>query len=189
MTPIQFPRQLMPTIDAARAGVVLGLYFAVKYLCLMYGLYFPLLYLIFFIATLAVPFVAYRMTKGYGARLAQVGYMINFRMAWAHGTMLYFFASIILLLPQYMFFTRMYPEQIQMLQELLQARYAEMPGLEGTLHSLYGVDPIEVLRESLQIPIFNRLLSSLSNNVVVGAILSLINAAIISRKAKPQDHA
>lgn len=148
----------------------------------MYGIHFPLLYVVFFVATLAVPFVAYRLTRSYGVRLRQSGYTLSYGMAWSHGAMLYLFASIILLLPQYMFYSRMLPEQLQILEGMMSAQYAQTPTLKDMMTQLYGMDPLELFKQILSIPVANRLISSLSNNVLVGALLSLINAYLLTRK-------
>lgn len=182
MTPPQPTRDLLPSTHAARAGVGLGLYFMLKYTCIMYALEYPMLIFVFILATIAVPFVAYRLTLDYGTRLGQAGVQLNFRLAWSHGTMLYFFASIMLLLPQYLFFTRILPEQIPLLEEMSRQMYEQAPGAKEMLLQIYGAEPADMLRESLQTPILARLIGSLSNNVLVGALLSLINAAILSRK-------
>lgn len=171
-----------PLRHAARAGLILGLYFVFKYFLLMYTPSMPVLGIIYLFATLAVPFVAYRLTASYRALFPErIGFPIS--IGWSHGVMLYAFASILVLPSHYYFYTSALPSQIPALEELMQQSYSQSPDMKPLLISLYGGEPIEMLRNWLSsLNVFSRLWSDFGTNVFWGSILSLVNALILRRK-------
>ncbi len=171
-----------PLRNAARAGMFLGLFFALKYLLFINAFSYPILALVFFIATLSVPFLAYSITKAYRDLYFQ-GQTFKFRVAWVHGTWLYLFASIVLLIPVYYFYTRALPDSIPLIEQSLNELYTQAPNLKVQLVEGLGSDPISLLKESTSSEyILPNLLACLNRNFIAGALLSLINAAILQRK-------
>ncbi len=171
-----------PLRHAASAGILLGLFFALKFLCVMYSIEYPLLIFPFIIGTLFVPFIAYSLTRAYREIYFQ-GKEFKFSIAWVHGTWLYLFATIIMLLPVYIFFTRVLPDALPQLQQYFEETYTQMPQLKEQALRSFGQDPISLISKYTSSEyILDNLLSCLNRNFITGALLSLINAAILQRK-------
>ncbi len=171
-----------PLRDAARAGLLLGLFFALKYLCFMYSIEYPLLLLLFAVGTLLVPFFAYSFTKVYRELYFQ-GKEFKFRVAWVHGTWLYLFSTLIMLLPVYIFYSRVLPDALPILQQSFEQLYAQAPELKAYFVELLGEEPIATIAKSTSSEyMLQNLLACLNRNFIAGALLSLINAAILQRK-------
>ncbi len=171
-----------PLRHAASLGIFLGLFFALKYLCFMYSLEYPLLIFPFIVGTLLVPFFAYSLTKVYRELYFQ-GKAFKFSVAWVHGTWLYLFSTIIMLLPVYIFYTRVLPDALPLLQQSFEEVYALAPQLKEQFFQGFGDDPINVIAKYTSSEyMLDNLLSCLNRNFIAGALLSLINAAILQRK-------
>lgn len=175
---------ISPIKYASRAGILLGGYFVLKYLALMYWIPNMELALVYFITTLLVPVIAYRLMRTYRQSVAPMG-SFRFTQAWSFGTLTFFFASIIVLVPHYIYYTRMLPEQFPLLEETLRSYFSQEPAVYQVYRDLLrGAEPIQVIREMmLGLPVSERLISDIANNVFCGAIVSLINAGLLSRRA------
>ena len=68
-------------------GLAMGIYWVIKYLFLIFGYSIPSLIFIYEGLSLAVPFIAYYLTKRYRQ---DIGGSISFFHAWRFGIMLYF---------------------------------------------------------------------------------------------------
>ncbi len=170
-----------PFKDASRLGIYLGLFFALKFLCIIFFLDFPLLVPVFLGATLIVPFISYRLTKSYRERYF-VDKPFSFRLAWVHGTWLYFFATIVLLLPVYYFYTRTLPEAIPVFQQNFDELYALKSEMKEQVFSLFQGDPMDQVRLYVSSDhLFENLLGCVTRNFVVGGLLSIINAYFLRR--------
>lgn len=174
---------LTPMRHATKMGLYLGLFFIAKYLCVMYTLEYPLLFLVYLVATLAVPFIAYRYTRLYRDSFPE---RIGFPMlvAWSHGLYLYLFATILVLIPHYIYYSAILPEQIVYIERSFTEAYAQNPKLQELFAPLFGGLSVgEYLRQWLAETSVGRMLwSDFSTNIFFGSILSLINAAILRRK-------
>lgn len=176
--------QISPMQYASRAGIVLGLYFVLKYFALMFSIVYMELALVYFIATLLVPLVAYRLVRGYRQAIVPTG-AFSFAQAWSFGTLTFFFASIIVLLPHYIYYSRVLPMQFPILEEQMNSFFAQQPEVYRLYRELLsGAEPIEVVRKTLLTgSVFHRLFFDLANNVFWGSIISLVNAVILSRRS------
>lgn len=179
--------QTQPTTPmqyASRAGMILGIYFVLKYFAMMYWIPYMSLSLVYFFATLLVPVVAYRLTRSYRQSVAPTG-VFSFARAWSFGTLTFFFASIIVLIPHYIYYTRLLPDQFPLLEGYMNTFFSQQPEIYRTYKDLLGgAEPVEVIRQTmLGTSIAARLFSDVANNVFWGTILSLINAALLSRRA------
>ncbi len=171
-----------PLRHAASSGIFLGLFFALKYLCFMYSLEYPLLIFPFIIGTLLVPFFAFSFTRLYRELYFQ-NKPFKFSVAWVHGTWLYLFSTIIMLLPVYMFYSRVLPDALPILKQSFEEAYALAPQLKEQLFNAFGEDPMSVIAKYTSSEyMLDNLLSCLNRNFIAGALLSLINAAILQRK-------
>lgn len=170
---------------AARAGQLLGLLFIIKYFFVMYSIEVPALSLLFAVGTVAVPFVAYRLTRSYRDLLPERT-PFPLAIAWAHGVFLYLFATLLVLIPHYIFYTSVLPEQISVLETRMQEVYAQAPQNQAVMEQLLGGQTIgEVLRSWLVgTSIFEKLWRDFSNNLFWGAIFSFINALLLRRKGE-----
>ena len=82
-------------------GLAMGIYWVIKYLFLIFGYSIPSLIFIYEGLSLAVPFIAYYLTKRYRQ---DIGGSISFFHAWRFGIMLYFFAALIVSIEHFIFF-------------------------------------------------------------------------------------
>lgn len=82
-------------------GLAMGIYWVAKYIIFIFSTKNPSLNVIYWLLTLAVPFIAYYLTKRYKD---DIGGNISFFHAWRFGTMLYFFAAIIVSLEHFVFY-------------------------------------------------------------------------------------
>lgn len=173
--------RITPLRHAARFGLILGLYFVFKYICFMYSLSIPLLGLIYLVATMLVPFLAYRITRNYRSMLsAETAFPLM--VGWAHGTLLYAFASIVVLLAHYYFYAEALPSQLSQIEYTLNTLYGQVPNMHSVLTDLYGGEPIAILKawvSSYSIP--SLLWADLNANLFWGALLSLVNATLLRR--------
>ncbi len=167
---------------AARAGQMLGLLFIVKYFCLMYSLEVPGLLYLFVFGTVAVPFVAYRLTRSYRDALpAEAPFPVM--IAWAHGVFLYLFATLLVLIPHYLFYTDVFPEQIPLLEARLEEAYLGDPRRKIMMDRLLGGQGLgDFLRGWLaSTSTFEKLWRDFSVNLFWGSLLSLVNALFLRR--------
>ncbi|MDR1981126.1 MAG: DUF4199 domain-containing protein [Tannerellaceae bacterium] len=87
-------------------GLLLGLFWAVKYLTFMLGCTMPGWGIVYWILTPVTLVLAYVFTKTYKIRL---GGRIGFFHAWQFGVLLYFFAALIVSLEHYIFYQYIAP--------------------------------------------------------------------------------
>lgn len=167
-----------PYRHATRAGIILSVLFVTKYLAFMYALQYPMLIFIYLVGTVTTPFVAYRLTKAYRELVSPSGGAFPFGMAWSHGTLLYFFATIPVLIPEYFYYQHIVYTQLPLLDAMINA----LP-YKDVLYQIYGGAPSEVLGKivSNTTPL-TQAISSLSSALLWGGLLSLVNAALLSRK-------
>lgn len=175
---------ITPVRHAVRFGLLLGLYFVVKYICFMYALSIPLLGVIYLVATLFVPYWAYQSTKNYSHILPNRE-TISLSVWWAHGTLLYAFATIIVLPTHYYFYTEALPNQLPLVAHELEALYNQAPELRTTFADLYGGAPMEVLQTcGNSYSVGRRLWMDFISNIFWGSLLSLISAILLHRNIK-----
>lgn len=83
-------------------GTYMGIFWILKFPLFPLGLHYPPLILLFFILTMAVPFVGYYFARIYRDRVC--GGTINFLNAWIFLVLLYVFASILTAIGHYIYF-------------------------------------------------------------------------------------
>lgn len=86
--------------SAMTYGLVMGIFWVIKYLFFIFSNTVPSLNIVYLGLTLLVPFIAYYLTKRYKQ---DIGGTISFFHAWRFGTMLYFFAALIVALEHFVF--------------------------------------------------------------------------------------
>lgn len=170
-----------PLQDAAKAGLSLGLFFVLKYFCMMYALEYPWLIILYMGGTVAVPFVVFGLTRRYRASLpGAMAFPVS--VGWSHGVFLYLFASLIVLIPHYMFYTSILPDQLPLLDKHI--------GVDPTLYKqmfapIFGDKmPAEVVRLWLyETTLGEKLWGDFSTNLFWGSLLSLINGFLLRRSS------
>lgn len=174
---------MSPAKHAAQMGLKLGGYLLLLYLLWMYTPSIPLLSFPYILGLLATPIVAYRLGRRYRDFFpAEAPY--PFAIAWAHGSQMFLFASIILLLPMYYYFTSALPSQIPTIQQMLETLYQQNPASKALLEQMYGGNPIDLIykvtdRENL----WMNLWTGFSSNIFLGAIVSVLNAFLLRRSS------
>lgn len=171
-----------PIQHAARAGMILGLYMAIKYLAFMYTLTYPLLGIVYFVATLALPLIAYLLTKSY-RNLFPADRAFPFALAWAHSVQVYVFGAIIALLPQYLFYSDVLHTQLPILEKQMNMLFAQNPNMRELFTQMMGDEPIVAIRSVLTSQsVWLSLWNEFSFTVFWGGIFSLVIATILRRK-------
>lgn len=150
-------------------GLAMGVYWVMKYIFFVLSLSVPMMSVIYWMLTMAVPLIAYRMTKLY--RL-QIGGKIGFFHAWQFGILLYFFAALIVSLAHYVFYRYIAPPDF----------VASTIGQFATMMNGSNMDP-ELLKElqAMQITPIQMAIQGIFNNLFYGIILSIPVAAILCR--------
>lgn len=150
-------------------GFILGIYWVIKYLFFIFGVSIPTLALVYWGLTLAVPLIAYQLTKRYRN---DIGGQISFFHAWRFGMMLYFFAALIVSIEHFIFF-----QFIAGPNFLVSSVNQVMEILKESQMSTEVVDSVRQLNLS---PI-HMAIQGIFNNIFYGIILSIPVAALLCR--------
>lgn len=150
-------------------GFPLGIYWVIKYLFLISSLRLPVLSFFYVSMTLAVPFIAYFLTKKYKS---DIGGSIGFFHAWRFGVLLYFFAALIVSVMHFVFFQFFAPSNFiydatNQLVDILKNSQMDTEVIESI--SNMNISPIQMA------------IQGIFNNVFYGIILSIPVAAILCR--------
>lgn len=156
--------------SAMSYGFAMGIFWVIKYLFLIFGYSIPVLIYIYQILTLAVPFVAYYFTVRYRQ---DIGGNISFFHAWRFGTMLYFFAALIVSLEHFIFFQFIAPA------DFLTNTMNQLTNLLKS--SNVSTDVIDAISRTNFTPI-HLAIQGIFNNIFYGIILSIPVAAIVCRR-------
>ncbi|WP_302343598.1 DUF4199 domain-containing protein, partial [uncultured Parabacteroides sp.] len=147
----------------------------IKYLFLIFGYSIPALIYIYEVLSIAVPFIAYYLTKRYRQ---DIGGSISFFHAWRFGIMLYFFAALIVSIEHFIFFQFIAPPDFlsnTMTQAIIALKNAN-----------FNSEVIEAIKQTNFTPI-HLAIQQIFNNIFYGIILSIPVAALVcrSRTASP----
>ncbi len=156
-------------------GLAMGIYWVIKYLFLIFGYSIPALIYIYEVLSIAVPFIAYYLTKRYRQ---DIGGSISFFHAWRFGIMLYFFAALIVSIEHFIFFQFIAPPDFlsnTMTQAIIALKNAN-----------FNSEVIEAIKQTNFTPI-HLAIQQIFNNIFYGIILSIPVAALVcrSRTASP----
>lgn len=150
-------------------GFTMGIYWVIKYLFLIFSNSVPGLSFIYIGMTLAVPFIAYYLTKRYRD---EIGGSISFFHAWRFGTLLYFFAALIVAVEHFLFFQFFAPKDF--------IYNAANQLIELMKDSQVNTDVIESITRMNFSPI-HMAIQGIFNNIFYGIILSIPVAALLCR--------
>lgn len=171
-----------PSADAARRGLRFGLILTAIFMLWAFSARFPILIVLFLLSIPIVPYIAYRQTKEYVRLIDSYGIRLSFMQVWAHTLLLFFFGSLVLLLPLYYYIRMIFPGVLDTLEASLTELMSTSSELRNSLNSIYGQDPITAIAQIRTISVWNHLLSALNTQLFIGAILGLINSAILYRR-------
>lgn len=154
---------------ATTYGFVMGIYWVIKYLFVIFSSKVPGLSLVYLLLTLGVPFIAYYLTKRYRD---DIGGSISFFHAWRFGILLYFFAALIVAVEQFLFFQFFLPPDF-----MYQAANQLIDMVKDSPAASQIVQAVSQLNFS---PIL-MVIHGIFNNIFYGIVLSIPVAAILCR--------
>lgn len=157
--------------NTMKYGLVLGIFWAIKYVFLILGPSIPVLNVIYLILTIFVPFVAYYLTKKY--RDEVLGGEISFFHAWRFGIMLYFFAALVVSLEHFVFYQYIAPSDF--ISSTFTQLISVMKQSEIDTSVIESFSKMEVPK-----PI-HMTVQGIFNNIFYGIIFSIPVAAILCR--------
>ena len=155
--------------SAMSYGLAMGIFWVIKYLFLIFGYSVPSLSLIYLILSATVPFIAYYMTNRYRM---EIGGQISFFHAWRFGTMLYFFAALIVSLEYFIFFQFIAPRDF-----ITNVTAALIQSLQNSQVDSTVIDAINQMNFT---PI-HMAIQGIFNNIFYGIVFSIPVAAIVCR--------
>lgn len=155
--------------SAMTYGLAMGIFWVIKYLFLIFNSTVPALNYVYVGLTLLVPFIAYYLTKRYKQ---DIGGKISFFHAWRFGTMLYFFAALIVALEHFVFYQFIAPADF--LSNLINQT------IEAMKSSQINTEIVEAVGKTNLTPI-HMAIQGIFNNIFYGIILSIPVAAILCR--------
>lgn len=156
--------------SAMSYGLAMGIFWVIKYLFLIFGYTIPILSSIYLGLSITVPFIAYYMTKRYRD---EIGGQISFFHAWRFGTMLYFFAALIVSLEHFIFFQFIAPRDF--LPNVMTS------AIQVLQNSQANTEIIESVKQMNFTPI-HMAIQGIFNNIFYGIVFSIPVAAIVCRK-------
>ncbi|MDR2534078.1 MAG: DUF4199 domain-containing protein [Tannerellaceae bacterium] len=159
-------------------GLLLGAFWIVKYMFFIIGTFYPILDSVSVILAPLTVVLAYLFTKVYKVIL---GGRIGFGQAWKFGVLLFFFASLLESLPQYVFYRYIAtPEYMSALVEQASALVDSMK-LGAQMKS-------EITSQLASMTPIRLTFQGIATNVIYGILFSIPIAAILCRTIIPADY-
>lgn len=161
---------------AMEGGVWLGLYLIARFVCGIVGAYSPLFNAVAMLLFLGTPVMLYYVLMRFHK---QSGHLSGFAMLWMMGIMLFFFASLISCVPEYIFYQYITPDYIANAASQSVKLMEEMGWLENeaTLEEVNKMLAADAVPSAIQM-----VLSSMWANVFFGSLLSIVVAPFVLRK-------
>lgn len=153
--------------SAMTYGLYLGIFWVIKFLFFIFSATMGGLQAIFIVLTIAVPFFAYYLTLRYKR---DIGGHISFFHAWRFGTMLYFFAALLVSLEHFIFFQFIAPPDF-----MTNAIHQTIEILKGTQVDTATLEALSKIRLSA----IQLVVQQIFNNVFYGILLSIPVAAFV----------
>lgn len=159
-------------------GVWLGLYLVVRFVCGIAGIYSPIFDILALVLYVGTPFVLYHIMLRYHR---ENGYISGFSLLWMMGIMLFFFASLICCVPEYIFYQYINPDYVaNAMQQSL--KFIDELGI------IKQEEVLDAYRETVEkggVPTaIQMIMSSMWSNVFFGSLLAIIVAPFVSRKKR-----
>ena len=160
------------------SGVWLGLYLIVRFVFTVTSMYSVMANILALALYVGTPFVVYRIMLQYHRNN---GYISFFSLLWMMGIMLFFFASLISCIPEYIFYEYINPQYVT---ELLDNTFVKLDEMD----LLKGNTSLESMRKALDeggAPTsIQMILQSIWSNVFFGSLLSMVVAPFVLRKKR-----
>lgn len=173
----QQPQQLSVRQYAMRFGIILGLFWIIKFTLLPMGLTNPFLELLFIVLTILVPYITWRFTRMYRDNVYKGS--ISFLKAWQFCLLTYFFASLLTALAHFIYFQYIDNGYIvNTYRETLQS-FSAVPEMSGLVSQMnLALDAMS------QISARDMVLQLFIQNIFCGNIIAIITALFVSINSK-----
>lgn len=152
-------------------GLILGIYWGIKYIFFILSVSRPSFNMVYWILTIAVPFIAYYLTKKY--KDEELDGQISFFHAWRFGIMLYFFAALIVSLVHFVFY------QYIASPDFIAHAYDQ--AINFLKNSQINTSVLESLSKLTVPSPIQMAIQGIFNNIFYGIVLSIPVALIVSR--------
>ena len=163
-------------------GVWLGLYLIARFFCGVAGGYSPLFNTIAVVLFIITPVVLYRIMLQYHKHN---GYVSGFSLLWMMGIMLFFFASLISCIPEYIFYQYISPDYIANATSQSIKLIEEM----GVIETQGTVDELrQMLEDNALLTPMQMVMSSMWGNVFFGSLLSIVVAPFVLRNKNTKNN-
>lgn len=159
--------------SAMTYGLYLGIFWVIKFLFFIFSGHMSGLQAIFIVLSIAVPFIAYYLTSRYKH---DIGGNISFFHAWRFGTMLYFFAALLVSLEHFIFFQFIAPSDF--ITNMLNQTIEMLKGTQIDTETLVAISQTKLSPIHLVIQM-------IFNNVFYGILLSIPVAAFVCQSSAP----
>ena len=161
---------------AMEGGVWLGLCLIARFICGVAGLYSPVLNAVAMLLLIGTPVMLYRVMLQFHKKS---GYISGFALLWMMGIMLFFFASLISCVPEYIFYQYINPDYIANAASQSVKLMEEMGWLkdDATLEEVNKMLAADAVPTSIQMVI-----STMWAHVFFGSLLSIVVAPFVLRK-------
>jgi len=160
-------------------GLWLGLYLILRFFMGVAGMYSPILNALAMILFIGTPVVLYYIMAKYHK---QNGYVSGFSLLWMMGIMLFFFASLICCVPEYIFYQYISPDYISQTMSRSIELIEEMGLLQGNDASNTALR--QALDEAITPTSLQMIMSSMWSNVFFGSLLSIVVAPFVTKLNK-----
>ncbi len=157
-------------------GVWLGLYLAIRFVFTVMSLYSTLSNILALALFVGTPFVLYRIMMRYHR---DCGYTSFFSLQWMLGIMLFFFASLISCIPEYVFYEYINPQYVS---EVLDRTFVMLDEMGMLQESTSLAEMRTALAEVGSPSAAEMVLQSIWSNVFFGSLLSIVVAPFVTRK-------
>ena len=156
---------------AATLGLYMGVYWALKYLCVIFGGKIEALGTLYMAMTAVVPFMGYRFTMIYRAQLGN-DRSFSFFHGWQFGVFLYTFAAIIVSLSHFYYYRNILGAEG--ISEVMRQSLSVLS--EAKIDSRI----VEQARQIVPTP-FQMTIQGILNNILAGVVFS-IPVALLTKK-------
>lgn len=158
--------------SAMSYGLIMGIYWVIKYLFLIFGYSVHALRFIYDVLCFAVPFLAYYLTKRYRQ---DIGGYIGFFHAWQFGILLYLFAALIVSVEHFIFYQYIAPPDF--LSNMIEQALLTLKNVNANSEILDAVSRTNFTPIQMAI-------QGIFSNIFYGILLSIPVAACVCRKQK-----
>ncbi|MDR0658024.1 MAG: DUF4199 domain-containing protein [Mediterranea sp.] len=162
---------------AMHFGTCMGIYWIMKFILFPLGLSNPFLLLLFFVLTIAVPFIGIFYARSFRNKVC--GGSITFMQSWVFMVFMYLFASLLVAIAHYIYFRYIDNGHVADAYARLFEQAGNVPGFTGVMEQYRYQEILDVIRSMSAIEITMQLLSQ---NMLYCSILTLITAPFVTKR-------